>query len=359
MSSLLRITITSFGTFLITAFCASANLLAQTATSSSLLSGTRAPHASATLMHEGDDDPGYSLYKSGYGMVLNERWDEARSLFQELEETFPESEYCDDALYWTGYSQFQSNQPDAAMQAYTRLIHEFPGSQYYDDAIADLTETQTRIEIEGLSRELERSGSMEGHLMSQHMRDVERQLKRLTWSRNAFPGAEYSETDPETQLRVDALNALNPDANDGASFVTLKEVALDQSNPVVLRTQAVHVLSEADVDLCLPVLVTLAKEDTNESLRLLSLDYLAQVPGEKSVGALIDVFQQIPQEQGELSAHVFYTIAAVGNDQAVDFLSKVARTHSDMTLRREAVFYLGSIGSEKSRTALQTILKGK
>ena len=113
------------------------------------------------------------------------------------------------------------------------------------------------------------------------------------------------------------------------------------------------------MELAFPVFVDLAKSDSSEVIRFISLDYLAQAPGDKSVNALIEVFQAIPPQQAEASARVFYTIAEVGNDDAVDFLSSVARTHSDMTLRREAVFYLGAIGSERSRAALQTILKGR
>jgi HEAT repeat protein len=195
--------------------------------------------------------------------------------------------------------------------------------------------------------------------LESHTRDLERQLKRLTWSRHGFHEEEDYTPDPETQLRVDALNALNPDAGDMKSFETLREVALDQGNPVVLRQHAVHIIAGAESDAALPVFVALAKNDTNETMRLISLDYLAQAPGDKSVDALIEVFHTIPPQQAEISARVFYTIAEVGNDKAVDFLSTVARTHNDLTLRREAVFYLGAIGSERSRAALQTILRGR
>jgi HEAT repeat protein len=292
-------------------------------------------------------------------MVLNEQWTKAREFFSELTMTYPESEFCDDALYWTGYSRSQNDELTEAIEAYNQLIDDFPSSQYYDDAIADMTEAQTRLQIEQLSHELEQHGALLEEDRVRMERDVERQLQRLTWSRNMFPGMGHAEADPETQLRVDALTALNPDANDMASFGTLKEIALDQGNPLVLREHAVHIISGADNELALPVFIALAKSDTNKSLCMLSLDYLAQTPGETSVDALIEVFQQVSPNNEELKAHVFYSIAAVGNDQAVDFLSSVAMGNTDMNLRREAVFYLGSIGSEKSRTALQTILRGK
>ena len=56
---------------------------------------------------------------------------------------------------------------------------------------------------------------------------------------------------------------------------------------------------------------------------------------------------------------IFYSIADIGNEQAIDFLGKVARTSDDYDLRREAVYYLGSIGGEKARAVLYEILKEK
>jgi HEAT repeat protein len=56
---------------------------------------------------------------------------------------------------------------------------------------------------------------------------------------------------------------------------------------------------------------------------------------------------------------LFYSIAEVGNDKAVDFLTNVALTHENYDLRTNAVYYLGSIGSEKARASLYRILKGQ
>jgi tetratricopeptide (TPR) repeat protein len=315
--------------------------------------------ANAFILDENSDDPGYTLFRTGYNMVMNEQWEEAHRAFQELATTFPESEYCDDALYWSGYVWFQNEDLGEAIDAYNRLIHEYPSSQYYDDAVADMTEAEMRRQVDQISQELQRSvATPHAQGMQRHLMDLQLQLERLTWNHSLLSNEEQ-ELDPETQLRVDALNALSPEAGDLESIETLKEVALDKGNPVALRQHAVHILASTDEEQSFPVFVTLARDDTNQVLRVLSVDYLAMAPAEKSVGALIDVFQAIPPREAELSARVFYTIAEVGNDQAVDFLSGVARTHKDIALRREAIFYLGAIGSERSRAALHTILRGR
>ena len=67
----------------------------------------------------------------------------------------------------------------------------------------------------------------------------------------------------------------------------------------------------------------------------------------------------MPATKKERLETVLYTIADVGNDKAVDFLSTVARSHQNYELRTDAVYYLGTIGGEKARAALYQILRSK
>lgn len=303
------------------------------------------------------DDPGYDLYKSGYSAVLNEQWENACTSFRELASSFPESRYVDDAMYWTAYAQARHEQLTDAIDAYRELIDRFPDSQYFDDAVADLTEIETAVEIESLREEIESTHwEMESraHAMREH--ELEKQYRRLTWHYRAL-APEHSNLDPETTLRIEALRALEPSAGDEESLDLLVTVAADRANPTVLRVNAVHVLGSVN-EKALPVLVSIAKNDTGE-VRTIALAYIAEAPSETSVDALIDVFRTIPESDGEMTAQVFYSIAEVGNDSAVDFLATVATNHSDLNLRRDAVYYLGAIGSDRARTALRGILLGR
>jgi HEAT repeat protein len=56
---------------------------------------------------------------------------------------------------------------------------------------------------------------------------------------------------------------------------------------------------------------------------------------------------------------IVYEVADVGNDRAVEFLLRVAKSDADYNLRSDAVYYLGNIGGDKARTALYEILKSK
>jgi outer membrane protein assembly factor BamD (BamD/ComL family) len=92
---------------------------------------------------EGDnqDDPGYSLYREGYRLVLDGRWEQAVHAFKDLQQRYPASAYSDDAAYWSAYS-LKHVQPTSAREAYRAFIERYRQSSYFDDAVADLEELE-------------------------------------------------------------------------------------------------------------------------------------------------------------------------------------------------------------------------
>jgi HEAT repeat protein len=54
-----------------------------------------------------------------------------------------------------------------------------------------------------------------------------------------------------------------------------------------------------------------------------------------------------------------FSIATIGDERATDFLADIARSHRDEDLRSTAVFYLGTMGTERSRAALIRVLLGE
>ena len=49
-------------------------------------------------------DPAYASYREGYGLILDEKWEEARRRFRELISKHPDSRYVEDAQYWSAYA---------------------------------------------------------------------------------------------------------------------------------------------------------------------------------------------------------------------------------------------------------------
>src|SRR6185503_3158898 len=101
------------------------------------------------------------------------------------------------------------------------------------------------------------------------------------------------------------------------------------------------------------------RNDTNEEMQLFAIDYIGNAAHDKgkAFDALMALYKSLPREKVEKRKMVFYSIAEIGNEKAIDFLSEVARSRDNYELRREAIYYLGSIGGDKARAVLIELLK--
>ncbi len=370
---------------------------------------------------ENHDDPAYILYKKGYDLILNEQWNEAREKFGVLLTKFSKSNYVDDAEYWTAYALKHTDRKKA-IDAYNRFLKEYSGSAYYDDAIADLSELKKdrskivdKLTVKGDARVYVTEDGMFMSAGTQRMnigedgviigegpeslvvdkhgitisgdgksfrysygiapqartlgRAIRLQSIRMNRMRLRTVGAHVTniritgedDLDPEIRLKMEALYSLSESKEDEKSFQALKDVALNYRQPRPLREAALEALSDFKKYDVLPVYIEVVKSDTSEDMQTYAIDYISQNAKDKNktTRILINLFNSLPKTRVEQRQMLFYSVADIGNDHAIDFLSDVARSSDDYELRREAIYYLGNIGGEKAREALFEILKDK
>jgi len=328
------------------------------------------------------NDPGYKIYKTGYQCILDEQWDNARQKFADLMSRYPKSKYRDDAGYWSAFALKHLNRKKA-VATYEKFIEEFPESKYYDDAVADLHELHDNMFVV-TSRDsgevtVQKGKGWYAFGTGTNMQNADRQLRlseRLMQhqlmhvQRIRIPhamGAPYvfapnnEKLDKETRLKMDALYAIGDTKEDSTSFKTLRDVALDRTQPSEVRSAAMDALSEFKKFDVLPVFIEIAKTDTSEESQSAAIDYIGQLNKNKNraVESLVELFNSIPKHRTEQLQTVLNSIAEIGNDNAVSFLAAVAKTNENYDLRSDAVYYLGSIGGDKARAALYEILKEK
>ena len=319
---------------------------------------------------DNQDDPAYAEYKTGYELILDERWDEARKKFSRVVTKYPNSEYIDDAQYWSAYALKHIDRKKAR-EEYEKFIEANPKSTYCDDAVADLSQLEAQVwwvvAPEGTKAYV---GEKRAKGYARHMKDLARKLRRQTrslspfWKVTGIPfasPADDEELDQETRLKMEVLFALGETKEDEKSFHTLKEVALDPKQHQRLREAAMVSLANFENHDVLPVFVEIAKNATNQDLQTYAIDCISERDEDKNktVGLLVDLFNAIPKDRTEQVQTIFYSIAEVGNDKAVDFLTTIGLGYDDYELRRDAVYYLGNIGGERARAALYEILRGK
>jgi hypothetical protein len=265
-------------------------------------------------------------------------------------------------------------EPEAAIQAYERFLEKHAQSTYYDDAVADL---------EGLRLEIPPALPSSDHApvvvprvapeMVALRQDLWRLRQNMRFHGSGTSVAPFAHTvapdmqvsiehlDGDTRVRINALYAIGEGKEDDKSFTTLKTVALDGMNRKELRLAAMDVLSNYRKFDPLPVFAEIVRKDTSELLQHNAIAYIGESRADKnkSISVLIDLFNSLPHERVDQMNSLFFFIADVGNEKAVDFLAKVAKSHKNDELRNEAVFYLGNIGSERARSVLYEILSGR
>jgi tetratricopeptide (TPR) repeat protein len=370
---------TILGTFLIFSIFSAAAGFGQTATVESV-----APVASATLIERpGDQEgPDHAIYKKGYDLVLDEKWDAARKQFAELLGKYPKSNYVDDARYWSAYALMHTDLKKA-LTTYKEFVNQYPKSTYYDDAVADIANIQAQLEIATAVNSAvgHKTGSWGGvtpvptvapqiYTIDSKMRHLNRSMRLM--NRRFSSGFAYSpvpvpvmieenKLDEKTRLKLDALQAIGENTEDEKGFATLKQVALDVKQPLVLRKEALRQLSQfknQDVD---ALYMDLVRKDTSAEIQVIAIENIGESGQDKNktVQTLEELYSSLPAHREDQRAAALYRVADIGNDRAVDFLTKVAKTDSSYDLRSDAVYYLGNIGGEKARAVLYDILKGE
>jgi tetratricopeptide (TPR) repeat protein len=333
---------------------------------------------------EKKDDPGYASYKKGYDFVLEEEWEKAIKQFTEMMKTYPKSNYYDDAMYWSAYS-YKHTDEDKARELYKQFMKKYPDSKYYDDAVADMdamdvsfvftTSDDSNVAVvktipgKGFTYGVGTTYNIAKQQMRTSERMLQRQLNRLytpqpsaiTVTGALAPVHSWEKLDKETQLRMDALNALGERKDDEMSYNALKTIATDSKQHRQLRVAAMELLLDFKKHDPLPVLLEVARKDTSQEIQNRAIDYIGMISGNKnrSVETLGELFSVIPKYRTEQLMTILSSVAEIGNEKAVVFLSDVARTNENYDLRRDAVYYLGSIGSDKAREALFEIMTGK
>ena len=339
------------------------------------------PAAGSVGVFRADDrsDPGYGLYKEGYGLILEEKYADARKKFQALLAKYPRSSYADDARYWTAYS-YRSSDAQKAIAEYERFLKEYPKSQYIDDVVADIAAlraprsagatpravavapTAPFASVAPLAAVAPTPANMEN--MMRHLRRQMRELGRpgpgmIGIMGTPAPGEE--QLDDATRIKMDALYALGETKEDDRAFATLRDVALDPHAVHPLREAAMDALAGFTRHDVMSVFVDIARQDTSADLQGYAIDYIGEHGTDKNqrVTVLAGLYGAVPATRAEQRKEIVYAIASIGNERAVDFLKNVALSDEDLGCRRDAVYYLGSIGGESARAALYDILKGR
>jgi hypothetical protein len=358
------------------------------------------------------DDPAYFSYKDAYNNILREEWKLSYQKMKEMMKRYPRTSLRDDAEYWMAYALSHFDK-DQAILSYRNFIKHNRGSRYYSDAVADLEEIdgdQIRfvkkiyidrtikviVTNDGLSEQNEvkriaidsneiligngpesltvdkrkiviRSGGKDYSYSFHYTPDSKsvervlqfhaRKLNKLALQLDITANKKAIAKDVNTnQFNILSAEEFKKDKN---SFMALKEIALDIKQPNDIREMAIFRLSGFEKPNVAPIFIDIARNDTAIDIQMVAIDYLCQFEGNKgkSISALSDLFNTLPVERKSQRELIMYKIAEIGNDDAIEFFYKFVTSQKDDELRRNAIYFLGSIGGTKAGSVLSKIMK--
>ncbi len=283
------------------------------------------------LLLEGvQGQPGGQDFQAGRQAALQQRWDDALRRFNSVIEENPDTALVDDATYWSARCLHELGNHKEAVDRVNQLIAEFPESQYIEDAKVLRLDAATVLVREGeasYSRYLREAAAPPAPPAREAGVRAEAAPVPPAHPAEPSPGDAYPPTepappaDPETELRLYALNALIAMGADDA-WPLLQKLLANSDDPE-MRRRAIMVLGQVDQPDAFQLLVELARSDADLEVRRDAVFWLSQSGGH--------------------------------SDEAAQILAEIAMAPGDEELRQRAIFALGQTDSPLARETLRNV----
>jgi HEAT repeat protein len=170
-------------------------------------------------------------------------------------------------------------------------------------------------------------------------------------------------SEPDKKLRLTALYALAKRRSESPGEVEalMKDIALRTSEDRETRIAALFALADTKGDAPADLYKDLALQEKEEEIRKVAVHLLARSMKDKTMAfnTLSGIYGKNSSGDRQIKEAALYGIAELGGAQSVAFLKNVARSDQDHEMRRQAVYFLGSIGGDEAKAALIEILKRK
>jgi len=271
-------------------------------------------------------------YQDAYGLILDQKWKEARKAYEEFLEKYSESRYVDDARFWICYSMEQAGlSPEEVFRAYHQFIQEFADSKWLDDARANLI----RIGRD-LAAKSRKAKAEYGPIIEQLEEEYDIEVTIATIDRLRYHSSK---------------NTLN------AVFRLYDRTKNDE-----LRKKIVYALRRFDDRAVLDKLGNIAGNDPNPDIRQAAVEAIGRRGGKESFNILKSIIESegaTEVRQQAIHSIVRRHLRRSESKEAVSLLLDIARNDPHIKIRTEAVSALSHITTPEAREALIKILEGE
>ena len=249
------------------------------------------------------NSPSIILLREGRDLVDGEEWTKAAEKFESFIAAYPKDKDVDVALYWLAYSLKQQGKFREAAGQLSRLLKDYPKSVWSEEATAMLTEIAPQI---GDRRTIDES-------LNKNDEEI-----RIVALQSLF------ESSPERAV-VYVTDILKPGSKASRSF----------------KETAVSLLGSHGGQKAVPLLLDIARNQTDRELRVTAFRRLAEEDGEALVEDLIRLYDA--ERDLEVRENYLHAFESMDGARARTKLLEVARSSAENAeLRKTAIRVLGN-----------------
>ena len=144
-------------------------------------------------------------------------------------------------------------------------------------------------------------------------------------------------------------------SKDSDAISTLQNLYSSVTNRDVKEQIIFAVSINEDKDAAVNFLIDVAGKDNDHEARKKAIFWLGQKAGERSLNALKDTLDSADADT-EVQKQAVFAISQRSKDESVPLLIKIAKTHANPAVRKQAIFWLGQTGDERAVDFFKEIL---
>jgi HEAT repeat protein len=245
-----------------------------------------------------------ALFTEGRNMIEAQNWQKAAEKFNDFIKGYPKDKDVDAALYWYSYSLQKQNQKDPAAQTLRRLIERYPASSW-------------RREAEAL-------------LASMGYTNILADIK----------------SNDDCDIKILALQSLFQADEDRAITIVTESLKTNSTTCPGFQSAAVSLLGSHGGARVVPLLLEIARTNSDLKLRLTAVKRLGEQHSEQVTDELIKLYDA--DQNKDLRAQVLRALVESRTQKGSAKVLEVARSSNDMALRQYAIRWLADLRDANS-----------
>lgn len=281
--------------------------------------GQESEWLSRLVQTSGNSDAAMQAFRQGRDLITEEKWPVAAARFNSFIDQFPSDKNVDAAFFWLAYAQRKQNKYREADDTLARLINEHPRSTWARDA------RKLRVEIAPF---------------------IDPQV------------AERAARDADVEIKVIALQSLCQ--ADPQRCVSLVGDVLrgGTQSPLRLKEAAITLLGRYGGKDAIPALTGIARNDTDEKLRVKAIAALGATDDESVLELLKELGMRTDFSDYGVTDSALHALVEHDSPRAVRMLGDIALGGKNLEARKHAVSLLARRKGEEAVDELFRIYDG-